>query len=81
MRHSKKNLKIFIILGPPGSGKGTQAELLAEKFDLYHWETSKILGRIIEINNKTSRGINYAVSKNRQNCKHNISCYFVDVNF
>ncbi len=26
----------LIILGPPGSGKGTQAEFLAEKFNLFH---------------------------------------------
>lgn len=30
-------------MGPPGAGKGTQAQLLAEKFDLYHFETSKII--------------------------------------
>lgn len=35
-------------MGPPGAGKGSQAELLAEKFDLYHWEASKIVGRMIE---------------------------------
>ncbi|MDP1538627.1 MAG: nucleoside monophosphate kinase [bacterium] len=35
--------KVIIILGPPGSGKGTQAELLVEKFDLYHFETSEII--------------------------------------
>ncbi len=34
---------IIILSGPPGSGKGTQAILLAEKFDLYHLETSKIV--------------------------------------
>jgi len=34
---------VMIIMGPPGSGKGTQAELLAEKFNLYYLETSKIL--------------------------------------
>jgi len=59
-RHSKKNPKskiqnpkIIILFGPPGSGKGTQAELLAEKFNFYHWETSKIIGKIIE---ETRRG-------------------------
>lgn len=36
-------MKVIILLGPPGSGKGTQAELLAEKFNLYYFETSKIL--------------------------------------
>ncbi len=41
-----KRSKLFIIvLGPPGSGKGTQAELLAEKFDFYHLETSEIIER------------------------------------
>lgn len=32
-----------ILIGPIGSGKGTQAELLAEKFGLTHIETSKLL--------------------------------------
>ena len=52
---------VIIILGPPGSGKGTQAELLAEKFDLYHFETSEIIeknlatakkGDFVKIGNK-----------------------------
>lgn len=38
-----KKPQVIIILGPPGSGKGTQAELLAEKFDFYHFETSEII--------------------------------------
>ena len=33
----------IILIGPPGSGKGTQAELLAEKFGLVHFETSKVI--------------------------------------
>jgi len=33
----------IIILGPPGCGKGTQSELLAERFGFYHLETSKII--------------------------------------
>lgn len=39
------NKKVIILFGPPGAGKGTQAELLAEKFSLYYFETSKILER------------------------------------
>jgi len=31
------------IIGPSGSGKGTQAELLAEKFGLIHFETSRVI--------------------------------------
>ena len=44
MRVSNK-LKAIIILGPPGSGKGTQSELLAEKTGLYHIETSEIIAK------------------------------------
>ncbi|MBI2062367.1 MAG: nucleoside monophosphate kinase [Candidatus Yanofskybacteria bacterium] len=33
----------IILIGPIGSGKGTQAEFLAEKFGLYNFETSKII--------------------------------------
>jgi len=41
---NEKNKKIVIIvMGPPGSGKGTQAELLAEKFNLSHVESSEII--------------------------------------
>lgn len=33
----------IILLGPQGSGKGTQAELLVKKFGLQHFEAGKIL--------------------------------------
>ncbi len=39
---------MIIVLGPPGSGKGTQSELLAEKFGFFQWETSSIVGGVIE---------------------------------
>jgi adenylate kinase len=35
--------KIIILIGPPGCGKGTQAELIAERFNFYYFETSKII--------------------------------------
>jgi len=35
--------QIIILFGAPGSGKGTQANLLSEKFGFFHFETSKIL--------------------------------------
>lgn len=38
-----KNSKVIILLGPPGSGKGTQAGLISEKLNLYYLETSKII--------------------------------------
>ncbi len=35
--------QIIIFIAPPGAGKGTQANLLAEKFGFTHIETSKII--------------------------------------
>ncbi|MEK9180073.1 MAG: nucleoside monophosphate kinase [Patescibacteria group bacterium] len=40
--------KIVIILyGPPGSGKGTQANLLAQKMGLIHFDTGKYLESVV----------------------------------
>jgi len=36
-----------MIMGPQGSGKGTQAELLAKKFDLFHFDTGQYLRAIL----------------------------------
>lgn len=33
----------LIIFGPPGAGKGTQAKLIAEKYQLYHLSSGEIL--------------------------------------
>lgn len=38
-----KNISVIILFGPPGAGKGTQAELLADRFGFYYLETSKII--------------------------------------
>ncbi len=37
----KMNKKIIFLIGPPASGKGTQAKLLIEKTGFYHFITSK----------------------------------------
>lgn len=40
--------QIIILIGPPGSGKGTQANLLADKFEFYHLDTSKLIERVFK---------------------------------
>lgn len=37
----------MIFFGPQGSGKGTQAKLLADKFDLFHFDTGDYLRKIL----------------------------------
>ncbi len=39
--------KVIILYGPPGSGKGTQANLLADKLGLIHFDTGKILESVV----------------------------------
>ncbi len=40
-------MRAIIIMGPQGSGKGTQAELLAKKLDLFHFDTGQYLRAIL----------------------------------
>jgi len=47
-----KSPSIIVIIGPPSSGKGTQSELLAEKFNFYYFETSRIIVSKLEGVNK-----------------------------
>ena len=35
-------MKNFVLFGPPGAGKGTQAEKLTGKYDLIHLSTGDI---------------------------------------
>ena len=44
----------LIIFGPPGAGKGTQADFIANKFKLYKLSTGEVLRN--EIKNKTELG-------------------------
>lgn len=39
--------KAVIVYGPPGSGKGTQAELLARKFNFIHFDTGRFIESVL----------------------------------
>ncbi len=56
-------MKVIIIFGPPGSGKGTQAKLLAKQLNLIHFSTGEELRK--EANKKTKLGkqINSLISQ------------------
>ena len=45
----------LLIMGPPGAGKGTQAKILSDKYNLMHLSTGDILRN--EIDNQTSIGL------------------------
>ena len=50
----------LIILGPAGSGKGTQAKLLAEKFKLKHLSSGRLLRQAAQEDSeqgRSSRGL------------------------
>ena len=45
-------MKNFVLFGKPGSGKGTQAEHLSEKYKLYHISTGDLFRKNISQNTK-----------------------------
>ena len=51
----------IVILGPQGSGKGTQAKLLAEKFGWDHFDTGKALRQVALLDTPLGREINEIV--------------------
>ena len=53
----------IIILGPQGSGKGSQAILLAENFNFVHIETGKIFRKMAKTNTPLGKKINNLINK------------------
>lgn len=43
---AKKKIAVMVF-GPPGSGKGTQADLIADHYDLIHFDTGKVIERTV----------------------------------
>ena len=52
----------IIFFGPPGSGKGTQAKLLAEDLAISHLSTGDILRRKLKDNDEIARNLNEIMS-------------------
>ena len=48
-------MKHYILFGPPGAGKGTQAALMVEKYDLRHISTGDLLRREIKAGTELGR--------------------------
>lgn len=48
----------ILILGPQGSGKGTQAKLLADRFNLFYFESGGFLRRLAREDSKIDEKIN-----------------------
>ncbi|MFQ3675194.1 MAG: adenylate kinase [Endomicrobiia bacterium] len=65
MKTKKTLFKRIIFLGPPGSGKGTQATVISKKFGLPHISTGEIFRKILKSNTKLSKKIKEYVTKGK----------------
>jgi adenylate kinase len=56
----------LIILGPQGSGKGTQAEMLAKKFDLEHIDMGKFLREVALLGSPLGKEIHEIINVKKE---------------
>lgn len=52
----------LLIMGPPGSGKGTQAKLLADIYKIPHISSGDIFRQAMEANDDTGNKLQYAIN-------------------
>lgn len=53
----------LLIMGPPGSGKGTQAKILAREFQIPHISSGDIFRQAMEIDDELGRELQLAINK------------------
>ena len=51
------NLNTIFLIGPQGSGKGTQARLLAKRLDFFYWEMGGILREVAKEDSELGREV------------------------
>ncbi|MCC8417117.1 MAG: adenylate kinase [Rickettsia endosymbiont of Bryobia graminum] len=56
---------IIVLMGPPGSGKGTQGKLLAEKLNLPHVSVGNIFREVVESGNEEGSLVQDYMSKGK----------------
>ena len=61
--HKNSKIKSVILLGKPGCGKGTQAKIWKEKYNLYHVDAGQLLRNCVKNNCKYKDEIQQAFDK------------------
>ncbi len=56
-------LKTIFFIGPQGSGKGTQAKILATKLDFFHWDNGAICRQAAKMDNEIGREVKETMEK------------------
>ncbi len=55
----------IILFGPPGAGKGTQAKMLCEKYNLLHLSTGEILRNEIKQNTELGKSVKEVIESGK----------------
>lgn len=63
--------KVLLIYGAPGSGKGTQADLLSKNFGFYHFDTGKYIEQVVNDSEKLK---NKAVQREKKFFDSGVLC-------
>jgi adenylate kinase len=56
-------MKNIFLIGPQGSGKGTQAEMIVKEFGLTHIETGSMIRKRAEVHDRKSELIDHLANK------------------